>query len=59
VILDGEYGLSDVCIGVPAKIGRNGIEKVVELKLPDEDALMLKRSADSVKENIAKLFVSP
>jgi len=57
VILDGEYGLSDVCIGVPAKIGKNGIEKVVELKLPDEDQIMLKRSVNSVKENIAKLNI--
>ena len=55
VILDGEYGLKDVCIGVPAKIGKNGIEKVVELKLSDEDQLMLERSAKSVSENIAKL----
>jgi malate dehydrogenase len=55
VILDGEYGLRDVCIGVPAKIGKNGVEKVVELKLPDEDQLMLSRSADSVRESIAKL----
>ena len=57
VILDGEYGLKDVCIGVPAKIGKNGIEKVVELKLPDEDQLMLERSANSVRENIAKLKI--
>ena len=57
VILDGEYGLKDVCIGVPAKIGKNGIEKVIELKLPDEDQLMLERSANSVKENIAKLDI--
>jgi malate dehydrogenase len=55
VILDGEYGLKDVCIGVHAKIGKSGIDKVVELKLPDEDKLMLERSANSVKENIAKL----
>ena len=57
VILDGEYGLKDVCIGVPAKIGKNGIEKVIELKLPDEDRLMLERSARSIRENIAKLKI--
>lgn len=57
VILDGEYGLKDVCIGVPAKIGKNGVEKVVELKLPDEDRLMLARSANSVRESIAKLKI--
>jgi malate dehydrogenase len=55
VVLNGEYGLNDVCIGVPAKIGKNGIEKVVELNLTDEEKAMLKRSADSVKENLGKL----
>lgn len=55
VILDGQYGLTDVCIGVPAKIGKNGIEKVIELKLTDEEKAMLVRSANSVKENIGKL----
>jgi len=57
VILDGEYGLKDVCIGVPAKIGKNGIEKVVDIKLTDKEKEMLLRSADSVKENIAKLGI--
>ncbi|MFH1709802.1 MAG: malate dehydrogenase [bacterium] len=55
VILDGEYGLKDACIGVPAKIGRNGIEAVIELKLTDEEMSMLARSASAVKESIAKL----
>jgi len=55
VILDGAYGLKDVCIGVPAKIGRNGIEKIIELQLTDDEKAMLTRSANSVKENILKL----
>ncbi len=55
VILDGEYGLKDVCIGVPAKIGKKGIEKVIELKITDEEKAILVRSANSVKENISKL----
>lgn len=55
VILDGQYGLTDVCIGVPAKIGKNGIEKVLELKLTDDEKAMLVRSANSVKENTVKL----
>lgn len=55
VILDGEYGLKDVCIGVPAKIGSSGIEKVVELKLTAEEKSMLDKSARSVKEQIGKL----
>lgn len=55
VILDGEYGQKDVCIGVPAKIGKNGIEKVIELKLTDKEKEMLMRSVGSVKEQIRKL----
>lgn len=55
VILDGEYGLKDVVIGVPAKIGKNGIEKVIDIKLTDEERSMLFKSAQSVKESINKL----
>jgi len=57
VILDGEYGLNDVSIGVPAKIGRNGIEKVVEIKLTDEETALLNKSAASVRGQIAKLAI--
>jgi malate dehydrogenase len=54
-ILDGEYGLNDVSIGVPVKLGKNGVEKIVKVKLTDTESMMLIRSANSVKENIAKL----
>lgn len=37
VSLDGEYGQSDICIGVPAVIGRNGVEKVLEIKLTEQE----------------------
>jgi malate dehydrogenase len=57
VILDGEYGLKDVSIGVPAKIGKNGIEKIVEIKLTDTESMLLLKSANSVKENLAKLQI--
>ncbi len=57
VILDGEYGLKDVCTGVPAKLGGSGVEKVIDVKLTDEENAMLRKSADSVKENIAKLKI--
>jgi malate dehydrogenase len=57
VILDGEYGLKDVCIGVPVKISRQGIEKIVEVTLTSEERTMLEKSAASVKENIAKLSI--
>ncbi len=57
VALQGEYGLNDVVVGVPIKIGKNGMEEVVEIKLSDEEAASLQSSADAVKSTIAKLSV--
>lgn len=48
--LDGEYGLSDICIGVPCVIGANGIEKIVEIELSDAEKANLTESADAVKK---------
>ena len=48
VFLEGEYGQSDLCIGVPCTIGKNGIEEILDLKLNDEEKLKFKNSADSV-----------
>lgn len=47
--LDGEYGLSDIFLGVPVKLGKNGIEQVIELKLNAEEMALLKESAGHVK----------
>ena len=49
-LLDGEYGLSDLCIGVPVVLGRNGIEKIVEIKLSDAEQAHLNQSAEGVKK---------
>ena len=49
VLLDGEYGLSDLCIGVPVILGRNGIEKIIEIDLNDSEMEKLKESAEGVK----------
>ena len=48
-LLDGEYGLKDISIGVPCIIGKNGIEKIVEIKLNDAEKAKLKESAAGVK----------
>lgn len=48
--LNGEYGLRDLHIGVPVVLGRNGIEKVIELKLNDEELKLLYNSAKEVKK---------
>ncbi|MDL2241771.1 malate dehydrogenase [Bacteroidales bacterium OttesenSCG-928-L03] len=50
VYLEGEYGQSDICIGVPAIIGRNGVEAIVEVKLNEEEKALFAKSADAVRK---------
>jgi malate dehydrogenase len=50
VYLEGEYGLNDICIGVPVMLGRNGIEKIYQLKLNADEMAKLNKSADAVRE---------
>jgi len=47
--LDGQYGLKDIYLGVPAVLGKNGIEKIIELDLNEQETKDLKISADAVK----------
>lgn len=49
VMLDGEYGQSDICIGVPTIIGRNGCEKIVDLHLNDNESAAFEKSASAVR----------
>jgi len=49
-LLDGEYDLSDLCIGVPILLGKNGIEKIVEIDLDDAEREKLATSAEGVKK---------
>ena len=49
-LLEGEYGQSDICIGVPAIIGRKGIEKIVKIDLSKEEAEKFAASADAVRK---------
>ena len=53
--VSGEYGLKDVFVGVPVKLGSKGIEEIIELKLAPEELEALHKSAEVVKKNIAKL----
>jgi malate dehydrogenase len=50
--LDGEYGVNGVFVGVPAKLGKNGMEQIIEVKLTAEEEAALKKSADAVRELI-------
>jgi len=49
VYLEGEYGQSDICIGVPAVIGKNGVEKIVDFNLNDEEKALFEKSANAVR----------
>lgn len=49
VLLEGEYGQSDICLGVPVIIGRNGVEKILDFKLNQEEQEAFNKSADAVR----------
>ncbi|HEX7975526.1 MAG TPA: malate dehydrogenase, partial [Anaerolineales bacterium] len=53
--LQGQYGLNDIFFGVPVQLGRKGVEKIIEYKLSDQEKSALRKSAQGVSENIAKL----
>ena len=55
VYLEGEYGLSDICFGVPVILGKKGIERIIELDLNDVETAMLRKSADLIRGTMAHL----
>jgi len=54
-LLDGEYGINDLFIGVPVKLGANGIEDIIQIKLTDKEQQALNKSADAVQELVDTL----
>ena len=55
VLLQGEYGLNDLFVGVPARLGRGGMEQVIELELTAEEKAALEKSAEAVRELVDAL----
>ncbi len=55
VYLEGEYGQNDICIGVPVVLGKNGIEKILEFNLNEEEKALFAKSADAVRNMNADL----
>lgn len=53
--LDGEYGQKDICIGVPAVIGKGGVEKILDLELTADEKALFDKSADAVRATNALL----
>ncbi len=54
-LLKGEYGINDLFIGVPVKLGANGIEDIIQIKLTDKEQQALNKSADAVQELVDTL----
>ncbi|MDH5541603.1 MAG: malate dehydrogenase [Nitrospinota bacterium] len=57
VFLEGEYGINGIFMGVPCIIGANGVEKIIEMHLNEEEMALLHKSADGVKKSISQLKV--
>ncbi len=55
--LEGEYGINGLYVGVPVKLGKNGIEEIIQIKLTAEEQTALQKSADSVKELVQVIGV--
>jgi len=53
--MQGEYGLKDIFFGVPVQLGRQGIEKIIQYQLDDNEQAELKKSAEAVSQTIAAL----
>ncbi len=57
VYLEGEYGLKDICFGVPIKLGAQGVEAVIEVQLTEEEKQQVAKSAESVRKSIQELNI--
>ena len=57
VFLQGEYGIRDLFVGVPVKLGARGVEQIVEITLTPDEAAALGKSADAVRELVTTIGV--
>ncbi len=55
VYLEGEYGLNDICFGVPVKLGRNGVEQILQIELTEEERAAMDKSAALIRSSMAAL----
>ena len=54
-LIDGHYGISDICLSVPAIVGREGVKQVLDIPLDEDEVKRLRLSADTIKDSIRKL----
>ncbi len=55
VYLEGEYGLHDICFGVPVKLGRQGVEQIIQITLTDDEQAAMEKSAALIRSSMAAL----
>ena len=55
--LNGEYGIKDMCIGVPCRLGKNGIEQIIQLDLSDPEKEAFQKSAAAIKQQFGNLTI--
>ena len=55
--LQGEYNLNDIVVGVPVKLGKNGIEEIVDFKLTEDELNALKKSSEAVRALVNTLVI--
>jgi malate dehydrogenase len=55
VYLEGEYGLNDICFGVPVKLGRKGVEQIIQIELTEAEQAAMNKSADLIRSSMAAL----
>jgi malate dehydrogenase len=55
VYLEGEYGLHDICFGVPVKLGRKGVEQIIQIELTEAEQAAMNKSADLIRSSMAAL----
>jgi malate dehydrogenase len=55
--LNGEYGIKDICIGVPCRLGKNGIEQIIQLDLSDQEKEAFQKSAAAIKQQFGNLTI--
>jgi malate dehydrogenase len=58
VYLQGEYGLNDICFGVPVMVGCSGVERIIELELNQEEQAAMNRSAELIRSTMAHLKIA-
>jgi L-lactate dehydrogenase len=56
-LLEGEYGLYDICLSIPSQVNSNGIERIINIPLSIEETRLLNKSADSLKQVISGINI--